>query len=182
SGNGDSEGDFEDSCPTKESADLGSVLDAVEEAAEELAIPEVVYVGHSMGAAVGVLRTSRDPRIARLVSLGGMVHTAAFAERKFGHQQPGDLMWDKPACPISQPFLDDMREVDSVLPLAPDLTLPWLLVHGDADTVVPPEESTEIAAKAGGAARVVLLEGVDHVFGDAGSQMAEAVVRWLEGE
>ena len=182
SGNGDSEGDFLDSCPTKEAADLGAVLDAVEGAAEELRIPEVVYVGHSMGAAVGVIRTSRDPRIARLVSLGGMVHTGEFVERKFGGQEPGELMWDKPECPLGQVFLDDMREIDSVAPLARDLSLPWLLVHGDADTVVPAQESNEIAVKAGGNAKVVQFEGVDHLFTDVERRMAETVCDWLDGK
>ena len=74
SGNGESEGRFEDSCPTKESADLASLLDVVQG-------PPITYVGHSMGGAVGVMRASADPRIARLVSLAGMVDTLAFVER-----------------------------------------------------------------------------------------------------
>ncbi|MHC4831765.1 MAG: alpha/beta hydrolase, partial [Planctomycetota bacterium] len=48
SGNGESDGRFEDSTVTKEAADLGSVLDALPQW-------DVVFVGHSMGAAVGLL-------------------------------------------------------------------------------------------------------------------------------
>ena len=47
---------------------------------------EVCYIGHSMGGAVGVL--SGDEQIALLVSLAGMVHTRAFAEREFGEEKP----------------------------------------------------------------------------------------------
>src|SRR5215204_853402 len=81
SGNGNSEGRFEESCITKEVEDLQAVFDA---------LPgwSIGYVGHSMGAAVGVLRASNDPRIRFLISLAGMAHMAAFAEREFGSVKP----------------------------------------------------------------------------------------------
>ena len=81
-GNGASGGRFADATISKEVADLGSVLDAC-------AGRKVCYIGHSMGGAVGVLRASQDPRIRWLVSLAGMVRTAAFAQREFGTVKPG---------------------------------------------------------------------------------------------
>ena len=175
SGNGASEGDFRDSCPTKEVADLGAVLDATDDWT-------VSYAGHSMGAAVGVLRASSDPRIRRLISLGGMVDTADFAKRKFGDLKPGEsFMWDKPECPLSQAFVNDMNAVGTVRTSAARVTVPWLLVHGTEDTVVPAEETDRISAEAGGHVQSIMLEGADHVFsGDAASSMAVHVVRWLK--
>jgi pimeloyl-ACP methyl ester carboxylesterase len=174
SGNGESEGDFRDSCPTKEAEDLGAILDAAEGW-------RVTFVGHSMGGAVGVLRASRDPRIERLVSLAGMVDTEDFARRKFGEVEPGvGCMWDKPECPLSQAFLDDMAAIGSVEALAEAVRVPWLLVHGTADTVVPFEESERILRRAGGEAELLSLEGVDHVFSDGADEaMAAGVVAWL---
>ena len=88
SGNGESEGKFTDSTISKEVDDLGAVLDHLEEYT-------VCYVGHSMGGAVGVLRASEDKRIQLLVSLAGMVHTRAFAQREFGDVTPDEgFMWD----------------------------------------------------------------------------------------
>lgn len=176
SGNGDSEGRFEDSTITKEVADLGCVLDAVEASGPW----RVAYAGHSMGGAVGVLRASEDPRINALVSLAGMVRTAQFAERKFGEQEPGaSLMWDKPECPLSQTFMDDMRLIGSVLDRAPRICVPWLLVHGDADTVVPVEDTVD-AARAAPDATTVLLPDGDHLFsGDATARMVDETVAWL---
>lgn len=174
SGNGDSEGRFEDSTITKEVSDLGSVLD-------HLADRAVTYVGHSMGGAVGVLRAASDERIRALVSLAGMVRTRQFAERKFGDLEPGtDVMWDKPECPLSRAFVDDLTMIDHVLEAAARVRVPWLLVHGDADTVVPHSDSVDAHAASGSRPELVTLSGVDHVFSDEGTHdMTAAVVHWL---
>ena len=177
SGNGDSEGDFRESCPTKEVGDLGAVLDALSASDREWAI---AYAGHSMGGAVGVQRAFIDSRIEMLISLAGMVDTADFAKRKFGELTPGEgFMWDKPECPLSQAFLDDMNLVGSVEKLAEQVQVPWLLIHGTEDTVVPLEESERMAER-GADTELITLEGADHVFsGDAAALMSEAVVEWL---
>ncbi|MEZ5988388.1 MAG: alpha/beta fold hydrolase [Planctomycetota bacterium] len=178
-GNGSSQGRFEDATVTKEVADLGAVLDAAEAAGYD----RVAYAGHSMGGAVGVLRASVDPRITTLLSLAGMVHTQAFARRKFGDQRPGaSLMWDKPECPLSQAYMDDMAAIGSVLDRVDDVVVPWLLVHGDADTVVPLADSEDVVARARpGRARLEVLPGADHVFGsdDATRRMVEVATPWL---
>lgn len=175
SGNGSSAGRFEDSCITKEVEELGAVLDAFPE-------HRSAYVGHSMGAAVGVLSAAADPRIRLLVSLSGMVHTRAFCERKFGALVPGrDVMWEKPECPLSQTFVQDLHAIGSVEDAAARVRVPWLLVHGTADTVVPLDDSLDALARARpGIAELVQLEGADHVFsGPALEEMSEIVVDWL---
>lgn len=179
SGNGASQGSFEDSCPTKGDEDLGAVLDWLERHPVLGALP-LVYAGHSMGAVVGVLRASRDTRLAALVSLAGMVDTADFVRRKFASLVVGDFMWDKPECPLSQRFLDDMRSIGSVEDLSERIEIPWLLVHGTGDMVVPYEESERIAPRAAGSCELILFDGVDHVFdGPSAARMAGEVVDWL---
>ena len=84
SGNGESEGEFTDSNITKEIGDLSSVIDQVGTS------KKIAYIGHSMGGAVGALTAARDERIKVLVSLAGMVNTAAFVEREFGDVVPDE--------------------------------------------------------------------------------------------
>ena len=175
SGNGDSEGEFIDSTISKEVEDLGSVLDA-------LSGYSVCYAGHSMGGAVGVLRASRDKRIKLLVSLAGMVHTKTFAQTEFGDVTPDEgFMWDNPDCPLSSTYMDDMAQIDSVVDLGSRITVPWLLVHGTEDDVVPIGESREIFENGNEPKELIELEGADHVFSDEStSVMVTTVVNWIQ--
>lgn len=175
-GNGASGGKFVDSTISKEVEDLGAVLDA-------LAGWRVCFVGHSMGGAVGVLRASSDPRIKFLVSLAGMVHTQEFAMREFGDVIPdrGD-MWEDEDCPLSQRYMDDMKAIDTVVEKGAAIAVPWLLVHGTEDDVVPLDDSQDILAKAGNSAELVVLDGAGHVFSDHANEMVESVVAWIKDQ
>ena len=175
SGNGASEGRFIDSTIFKEVDDLCVVLDRLKDYA-------ICYVGHSMGGAVGVLRASEDSRIQLLVSLAGMVHTKAFAQREFGDVTPDEgFMWDEPDCPLSQAYMDDLTQINTVVDRAPQITVPWLLVHGDEDDVVPIEDSHDILERVDGQTQLITLEGASHVFSDEYTPvMVEKVVAWLK--
>ncbi|MBI3853128.1 MAG: alpha/beta fold hydrolase [Verrucomicrobia bacterium] len=173
SGNGASGGRFVDSTVTKEVEDLVAVLDALKGRT-------VGYAGHSMGGAVGVLRASRDTRIKLLISLAGMVHTKAFAQREFGTVKPGQgCMWDDASCPLSKAYMDDLTTLNTVVDRAPQIHVPWLLVHGTADDVIPIQDSRDIFARANEPKQFAEIEGSGHVFsGEFTSVMVEKVVAW----
>lgn len=174
SGNGNSDGLFVDSNITKEVADLGAVLDRLDGY-------QVGYVGHSMGGAVGVVRTSRDPRIRFLVSLAGMVHTREFAEREFGQVTPdAGLMWNDPACPLSSAYMTDLRNLNSLTEYGAQIRVPWLLVHGTEDDVVPIQDSRDIFARANEPKQLLELPGANHVFaGERADKMVTQVAEWI---
>lgn len=174
-GNGGSDGRFEDSVPSKEVEDLGSVFDALTLGG----VQRIAYVGHSMGGAVGVLRASMDSRIACLVTLAGMVHVGAFFDSHFGHLAYGAPMLDKPECPWSRALAEDAARIGSVTTQAASIRIPWLLVHGDADELVPYQDALDARAAAGGHPDLVTLPGVDHRFTGVLPQMVQAVVPWL---
>lgn len=174
SGNGASGGEFRQSTISKEVEDLGAVLDGLKDR-------RVCYAGHSMGGAVGVLRAAKDTRIQALVSLAGMVHTKAFAEREFGTVKPGEgFMWDDSDCPLSKEYMDDMARIESVVDCAPKIRVPWLLVHGTEDDVVPIQDSVDIFSKANQPKELVELKGANHVFaGEHTAKMIEVVIQWV---
>lgn len=176
-GNGESEGRFEDATISKEVADLGAVIDA-------LGDRTICYAGHSMGGAVGVLRAHQDDRIGRLISLAGMVDTKGFARREFGDVIPDrGNMWDDPDCPLSRAYMDDLTQIGTVVNLAGDITVPWLLVHGAEDDVVPLQDSRDVCARAGDNAQLIEVPGADHVFSNgATGVMVEHVVAWVKAQ
>ena len=57
--------------------------------------------------------------------------------------------------------------------------VPWLLVHGDADELVPYQDALDARVAAGGRPDLVTLRGVDHRFTGVVPQMTAAVVPWL---
>lgn len=171
-GNGRSEGAFADATIGKEVDDLGAVLDA-------LPARRIACVGHSMGALVATLRAAVDRRIGALVSLAGMVDAAGFCARHFARLVPGrDVMFGRAGCVLSPAFLADARRIGSVAPAAARVAVPWLLVHGEADELVPLADA-EAAAAATACAELVVIAGADHRFTGDERAMIGVVVPWL---
>lgn len=180
-GNGASEGDFREATITKEVADLNSVITT---ASKDYS--NVCYIGHSMGAAVGVIQAAQDSRIKALVSLAGMVDTKTFYLTEFGDEIPDKgRMWEEPDCPLSSAFMTDLCEtVHNVSPQAEAITIPWLLVHGTADDVVLPRDTECIQKLKGDRVETRFIEGADHSFNDPShkTEATSLVVSWLSSK
>ena len=175
-GNGSSGGRYEDATISNEVEDLRGVLDS-------LGPRKFAYVGHSMGGAVGVLAAVADERIRALVSLAGMVRVQEFMERTFGDLVPDrDLMLGREGCPLTSGFLEDASSIGDVLGAASEISVPWLLVHGSADELVPFHDSVEAAEANPRMTNLVELEGADHRFSERHPDLLEAVVPWLASQ
>lgn len=175
SGNGGSEGRFEDCCITQEIGDLQAVLGMVPNDVK------VAYAGHSMGGAVGVLTAARDMRIFTLISLAGMTHTAAFVQREFSDVVPGaGLMWGEEEHPLSEKFCNDLKSIKSTLSAAEAVTQPWLLIHGDADDLVPIQDSRDAYEAATCEKSFLEIPGAGHSFEEKDyPKIIDAVDSWL---
>jgi pimeloyl-ACP methyl ester carboxylesterase len=175
-GHGESGGRFEESCISKEVADLQDLLDTVP---DDVA---VVYLGHSMGAAVGVLTAARDLRIRGLISVAGMTYTAAFLDREFSEIKPGEgLMWGDRKFPLSQIFADDLRLIDHTLLAAETVSQPWLVIHGGADDVVPLQDGRDVFDAAVGEKEWLEIPDAGHSFDERSYPIiVNAVDQWLE--
>ena len=89
-------------------------------------------------------------------------------------------MWEEPACPLSKVFMEDLKSIKTTAPKASDIDVPWLIVHGTADDVVPIEDSKRIYAKANEPKKLVEIPNANHVFSDDGLEsMSEAVISWI---
>lgn len=180
SGNGGSEGDFRDSCISREAAELGAIIDQAASAGYT-----VSYAGHSMGGAVGVVTAAEDARLRHLICLAPMVQTVRFSEAEFGTMTPdAGCMWDDPACPLSSTFVNDLRNMGSILTAAEKLPLPVLIIHGQEDDLVPVSEAEALYHAVLHEHPVSLVRLLtDHVFsGEATSAMCHEVVEWLTAQ
>lgn len=174
-GNGESSGRFEDSCISKEVGDLQALLDRVPDDVR------IAYVGHSMGGAVGVLTAARDLRIRALVCLAGMTHTAAFLTREFSDVVPGEgFMWENENCPLSRAYADDLNGIHDTLAAAESLTQPCLFIHGEADDVVPAQDSRDAFAVVTSEKEIVMIPEAGHSFDESRyGRIIDVVDGWL---
>lgn len=112
-------------------------------AEQGLADGELLYFGESLGAAVITSLAVRHPPAA-LILRSPFTDLAAVAQEQF---------WVLPV----RLLLRDRFEVRGVIG---DVQAPVTVIYGTADSVVPPEQSLDVAAAAG--ASVVRLDGADH--------------------
>lgn len=176
SGNGKSGGCYEEATISKEIGDLRAVLRTVPQESR------IAYIGHSMGAAVGVMKASRGIMIQALVSLAGMVHTADFLKREFGDVIPGKgNMWDEEGCPLSQEYADDMNRIGSLVGTAAQVRQPWLLIHGEADDVVPVQDSIDAFEAARCEKKLIKIPNAGHSFDEKSYPLiVDAIDAWLK--
>lgn len=108
-------------------------------------VPRIVYFGESLGAAVVTeLATEHPP--AGLVLRSPFVDLASAGSVHYPFLPVRLLLRDR------FPLADQLATVD----------VPTAVVYGTADTVVPPEQSREVAERAAGPVTVTVVEGADH--------------------
>lgn len=126
--------------------------------------------GSSMGGAVAVLlAASGEPPVAALATMAAVGRPGRLGERMIDAEQLAAWQrrgWiDFDGQRVGWAWLEDGRRSD-VIAAAGRIGCPWLLLHGERDEVVPPEDGRLLAAAAGGRAALELVAGADHRFSD----------------
>ena len=112
--------------------------------------------------ALAVVAWCRERWPARPLYLGGFSFGAAIALGVAAHVAPAGLVTVAP--PVER------VRADFVAPACP-----WLLIHGDADDVVPPQPVLEWCATLSAPPKIVLLPGVGHFFHGRLAALTDAV-------
>jgi pimeloyl-ACP methyl ester carboxylesterase len=164
---------FSDNTFSIELADLKHVTDFVLSGSAFAPAREVYLIGHSMGGGVAVIHTAEDSRIKKLVTMAAVANFRNLwpraAEKQwrlqgimhFPNQRTGQQM------PVKATLLDDLDnnpERLNIILRATEITQPWLIAHGDADTTVTLNHAEELYAAHPVAQLYIIAEG-DHVFG-----------------
>jgi uncharacterized protein len=155
--------------------DIRRVIDALEQGQLGMvATSSMGLVGHSRGGGMAIVAASRDARVHALVTWAAISHVDRWPGQEAAWRAAGktDIVNSRTGevLPLYTDVLDDVtenRERLDIRAAAGRLTIPWLLLHGSADTAVPLAEARILAGAAarGHAPRFIILDGAGHTFG-----------------
>ena len=189
---------FRESTHTRNVAEIRAILDALTGGSLLKKAPKRIgLLGHSRGGGEAVLAAAGDSRIDALVTWAAIADipgrwTAEQVERwRRGEDVTIENARTKQQMPIAPAYWRDVEENRGALDItaaAARVSVPWLIVHGDADGSVPVDEGRRLYAAAGDNAELLVIEGADHTFGAkhpyAGATpelrtVAEATIEWF---
>jgi fermentation-respiration switch protein FrsA (DUF1100 family) len=121
----------------------------------------VVVFGQSLGASLAITALAASPRRQQVRAL--IVEGAFTSYRALAREKLADfwLTWPVQA-PLALTIDDRYRPIDVIGELAP---LPLLIVHGEADQVVPPDHAVALYEAARAPKTLWLVPGAGHIAG-----------------
>jgi uncharacterized protein len=150
--------------------DLRSIVDTLEAG-------PVVLLGTSLGAAVALQHAARDPRVSAIVA------AETFADLRTVATERAPFFFAPDAIQRAFELAEEQGafQVDVVSPLhaAAHITVPVLLVHGEADVNTPPAHSRRVYAALAGPKRLILVPGAGH-NGSLLPAVWPEIERWLD--
>ena len=162
---GESSGKFEDITYSGEVEDLKAAHALVQSRISG----KIAILGSSMGGTVALLFAAQQPSLAALATVAAPIHPERFPSRVLTPAQTdewrvrGFTHYNGQRLNLS--LLDDLESLD-VPAAVKKITCPVLILHGDADEVVPVEEAYEINACLTNSTRLSILPGTDHRLSD----------------
>jgi hypothetical protein len=165
---------------------LAGTLDDVRAAIDELVSGRhpvdprrLAVVGHSLGGWAAVVSAARDNRIKAAVTIGGVSNMRAWHVPEATWLAWADFLNNTSGAELMSQYraLGQTRNpVDVIGDLG---STSVLIVHGDADEVVPVEQARALYRSSSGLDDLVIIAGADHAFNRHRRQMVETVVNWL---
>jgi putative redox protein len=175
---GESSGRFEDITYSGEVEDLKAAHALVQSRNPG----KTAILGSSMGGTVALLFAAQQPSLAALVTVAAPIHPERFPSRVLTPAQAdewrarGFTHYNGQRLNLS--LLDDLESLD-VPQAVKQITCPVLILHGDADEIVPVEEAYEINTCLTNSTRLSILPGTDHRLSDP-AVMQRAIAEALE--
>ncbi|MFN2424944.1 MAG: alpha/beta hydrolase [Candidatus Binatia bacterium] len=165
---GDSEGEYEDLTVSGEVDDALGALDFM----HEFGASECTLVGSSLGGLVALLTASHLPHlVSRVAVIAAVADSRIFTDglddgaiaewRTRGRRRVGSGF-------LKPGFLDDVMKLDAPAAMKA-VTMPVLVMHGDADDVVPISHAELICRSVSGPCRIERFAGVGHRFEEPGA-------------
>jgi len=183
SGNGQSGGEFARSTHSKQISEMAVAADVLfREGVRWLGL-----AGHSMGAVVAVLSASRLERVQRVCCMAGRLSGMDAAryltlDQRIELSQTGRTTFVSRGRELmmTREFFSDAERFDlknEIAGLEPSL----LIVHGDADEIVPVAEAYEARSRKPEGSELFIAADADHMFSNPTHQesVSRKVVKWF---
>ena len=166
SGNGQSQGAFEDSTWSKQILEMEAAIKLMKDKGADW----IGLTGHSLGAAIALLTARRNDSVAALCRLAGRTSQSrpifflTPTQREiFATNGQVEFTSRGRQLSITQDFFDD-AETHDLTDAIRSLKIPMLVVHGDQDDIIPVSEA-HLAHKTNPQhVKLFVVEGGDHMF------------------
>ncbi|MGD9972993.1 MAG: alpha/beta hydrolase family protein [Desulfatirhabdiaceae bacterium] len=183
SGNGQSQGLFEETSITKHIREMAAAVDLIRQNGASW----IALAGHSMGAAISVLAAPQIPHVTAVAALAGRL-TGFDPMRFLSPAQIADLEQDGKVTftsrnrnlELGRPFFEDARAY-SLPETLKTIRIPILIVHGDQDEMIPVTEAHKAGLFNSDYIDLDIVSGADHMFSnpDHRKQIAARITQWM---
>lgn len=130
---------------------------------------EIAIFGSSMGGTVALMFAAVEPQVSALATLAAPLHPENFPKRVLTPaglerwRERGFTLYNGQRLNLT--LLEDLESID-VPAAARRIRCPVLILHGDADEVVPVAEAQELRDCLGNSKRLSILKAGDHRLSD----------------
>lgn len=183
SGNGQSQGRFEDSTWSKQVREMEAAIALI----QEKGAPWIGLAGHSLGAAIALLTARRVKTVSGVCRVAGRVSQTRPMQfltpsQQETLEQTGQVGFSsrERELKLTRNFFADAARHD-LMDATRSLTIPMLVVHGDRDEIIPVAEAHLAKTTNPRLVELAIVAGGDHMLAqpDHQRQVARTVADWF---
>jgi len=180
SGSGESDGTF-DQMTIKTEAEEAKMIFKYMSGLEIADEKNLFMLGFSMGGLVTSITSPVLQNVKAIVLWAPAGNMSAIAEEIFEKSRTADGRVEVGGLLLNPNFLEELKKID-VYEMAKGYTGDVLMIHGTEDTAVPIFTSKEYLKAYGEKARLVEIQGADHIFSriEWGNTLLDATVDFIK--
>lgn len=186
SGNGESEGNFEDCTISKEVEDIKSVVDYF----RKLHYDIFCLIGHSKGAVAVLLHQSTYNSAKFIIEISGLVNQEFETTKKYSDDQIKEInengfteiKYNNKTFKISKKYFDDRLSYGDIRDYVKKIKVPVLVIHGTNDEDTDYKNGQLMIESLNKNSDLVSIENADHFFSKHQNELTNNIIEWLKNK